>query len=177
VDQCRADAQCQGPFSTVVLNGKIYAIGGEHGHDQLHQQMSDMHVYDPATDTWTQLASMPIAKSHMESGTFVYNGRIVFAGGQTDNFNSTTNVVEYDPASDQWITLAPLPVQRQGAFVGVIRKKVVMTLGRVSTSSPLSQRTSELLPTTPASFEAESSDVLDILSEVLNSDESPADLA
>lgn len=125
-------------FSIVVLNGKIYTVGGEHGHDQLHEQQSDLHVYDPATDRWTQLASMPVAKSHMEAGTFVYNGRIVFAGGQIDNFGSTSGVVAYDPLSDTWSTLAPLPAQRQGAVVTVIGNKVIVTLGAVTTNSPQS---------------------------------------
>lgn len=125
-------------FSSAVLNGKIYAFGGEHGHHTLHLQQTDMHVYDPATDTWTQLASMPLGKSHIESGSFVLDGKIVMAGGQTDNFDSTTSVVAYDPSANAWTTLAPLPVQRQGSVIRAVGNAVYMVTGAVYTAGPLS---------------------------------------
>ena len=123
-------------FSTVVLNGKIYVIGGEHGHDELHLQQADMHAYDPATDRWTALASMPLAKSHEESGTFVSDGRIVFAGGQVDNFGATSDTVEYDPITDTWLQLPPLPAVRQGATVQRIGNRIILTIGAVYTHAP-----------------------------------------
>src|SRR5262249_2779720 len=95
-------------FSTVALDGKIYAVGGEYGHHQLHDQQSDMQMYDPATDTWTNLASMQIARSHSEGGTFVLDGKIVFAGGQTDDFTSTMRVTAYDPVANAWTELTAL---------------------------------------------------------------------
>jgi N-acetylneuraminic acid mutarotase len=125
-------------FSSLVLNGKIYALGGEHGHDQLHEQQSDMWMYDPATDAWTQRASMPIFKSHMESGTFVLDGKIVMAGGQTHSFQPTSNVVAYDPNTNSWATLAPLPAPRQGAIVHPIGNAIYITLGGTQTNSPQS---------------------------------------
>jgi hypothetical protein len=125
-------------FSSVVLNGKIYAFGGEHGHDQLHEQQNDMWMYDPSTNSWTQRASMPIAKSHMEGGSFVLDGKIVMAGGQTDNFQPTANVVAYDPISNSWTTLPSLPAPRQGAVVRPVGNAIYLTLGGTQTSSPQS---------------------------------------
>jgi N-acetylneuraminic acid mutarotase len=124
-------------FSTVVLNGKIYAIGGEYGHDQVHQQRATVHVYDPGTDKWTQLASLPLAKSHIEGGTFVSDGKIVMAGGQVDNFQPTAQVVSYDPAADVWTAISPgLPVVRQGAMVQRVGNQIVLSLGAVRTDQP-----------------------------------------
>jgi N-acetylneuraminic acid mutarotase len=125
-------------FSSVVLNGKIYALGGEHGHDQLHQQQSDLDVYDPATNAWTSLTSLPIAKSHIEGGTFVLDGKIVMAGGQIDNFQPTANVIAYDPATNSWTTLFSLPAARQGAIVRAVGNAVYVTLGGTQTNSPQS---------------------------------------
>jgi N-acetylneuraminic acid mutarotase len=124
-------------FSTVVLNGKIYTAGGEHGHDLLNEQQADLHVYDPATNVWTNLASMPVAKSHNESATFVLNGRIVFAGGQVNHFEATNNVVAYDPATNSWSTLAPLPEVRQGATINFVGGKLIITQGAIVTDGPL----------------------------------------
>lgn len=135
-------------FSAAVMNGKIYLLGGEHGHDVLHQQQSDMQVYDPATDQWTALANLPIAKSHMEGGTFVENGEIIFAGGQIDNFNSTNRVFAYDPSADAWTELAPLPAYRQGGIVMPFGNKIVVTLGAVSTNAPQSATWIGTLPST-----------------------------
>src|SRR4029453_13098219 len=68
------DPRCH--FSTIVLNGKIYAIGGQHDHDQHTGQSAAVHRYDPATNTWEKLADLPTPKSHDENSTFVYNGKI-----------------------------------------------------------------------------------------------------
>jgi N-acetylneuraminic acid mutarotase len=133
-------------FSTIVLNGKIYAVGGEHGHHTLHEQQADMSVYDPATDTWTSLAPMPIARSHSEGGTFLLNGDIVFAGGQVDNFASTKEVWAYDPNANAWTQLMDLPDYRQGAIIAPIGNKLVVTLGSYATDAPQSLTWVGLLP-------------------------------
>jgi Malectin domain/Kelch motif len=125
-------------LSSVVLDGRIYTMGGEHGHDERHLQRATVHVYDPATDAWTRLADLPQAKSHIEAGTFVHGSRIVMAGGQVDNFQPTDGVVAYDPATDAWSVLPPLPVKRQGAIVQRVGDEVVLALGGVQTNQPQS---------------------------------------
>jgi hypothetical protein len=136
-------------FSTVLLNDKIYAIGGEHGHDQLHLQMPDVHAYDTVTNTWTRLADLPTAKSHTEGATFATDGKIVMAGGQLDNYQPTSQVVAYDPAANAWATLPPLPAVRQGAIVQRIGYKVVVALGAVQTNQPQSGTWIGQLPLPP----------------------------
>src|SRR5258706_12622167 len=52
-----------------VIDGKIYVAGGRppHGHD--------FAVYDPATDTWTELPDVPTDRNHLSMGAI---------GGQGD---------------------------------------------------------------------------------------------
>lgn len=127
-------------FSSAVIGTKIYAIGGEHGHDELHDQSNTVHVYDTATGKWSRKADMPLAKSHIEAGTFVSDGKIVMAGGQVANFGATTNVISYDPAANAWSTLAPeLPAPRQGAIVKRLGSKIVVALGAEFTKKPQSE--------------------------------------
>jgi N-acetylneuraminic acid mutarotase len=58
-------------FSTVVLGGKIYAIGGQFGHDcGGGQDKQYSHVYDRSTNTWTELPLLPTPRSHAEGSTF-----------------------------------------------------------------------------------------------------------
>ena len=116
-------------FATVVLNNKIYAIGGEFGHDKTHDQQKIVQSFDPATNTWTRLADMPIAKSHFESATYVQDGKIVCAGGQIDNYKSTDNVSMYDPATDSWSVIGKLPTVLQGPVVKRVGNEVIVTTG------------------------------------------------
>jgi len=125
-------------MSSLVLGGKIFVIGGQHGHDKLHQQQGDCHVYDPGTDRWAQISGLPTPKSHTEAGTFVSDGKIIMAGGQVDNFQPTSEVVAYDPLLNSWSVLPALPAPRQGAIIQRIDKKIVIALGGVQTSEPQS---------------------------------------
>ncbi|MDB5288890.1 MAG: Kelch repeat-containing protein [Phycisphaerales bacterium] len=116
-------------FSSVVLNGQIYTFGGEVGHDTLHLQQTDAHRYDPSTDTWTPIASLPIPRSHAESSAFVSNGKIFVAGGQVDDFLATATMLEYDPAADRWYLLPNLPMPLEGTIVQASGDKLIVTTG------------------------------------------------
>jgi N-acetylneuraminic acid mutarotase len=122
-------------FSAVALGGKLYIFGGEIGHDAHHRQQTDASVYDPATDSWTTLAGMPIGKSHAESATFVLNGRVIIAGGQIDNFQATANIVEFDPAANAWAMLPPLPRPLEGAIVQPLGDRLFVTGGYIGANS------------------------------------------
>ena len=90
-------------FSAVVLDGKLYAIGGQHGHDgcQEGQNLSYVHVYDGATDRWERLSDLPEEESHTESATFVHNNQIYMFGGQFRG----REVSRYNPATNRWARL------------------------------------------------------------------------
>lgn len=125
-------------FSTAVVGGKIYTLQGEFGHHELHQQKTSVHAYDPLTNTWLKRANAPLAKSHDESATFVSDGRIIMAGGQTDNYHATNQVAAYNPVTNTWATLAPLPALRQGVIVQRYGSTIAITNGAITTNAPLS---------------------------------------
>jgi N-acetylneuraminic acid mutarotase len=116
-------------FGCIVLGGKIYAIGGEFGHDITHDQQALVDRYDPVSKTWQRLASMPVAKSHFECSTFILNGKIVAAGGQIGDYKSTDDVSMYDPATNKWSTLGKLPAPLQGPVVQQYGNKIIVTTG------------------------------------------------
>ena len=124
-------------MSTVVIAGKIYTLGGEYGHDELGDTQKSVHVYDPATNTWARLADMPFRSGHAEGSTFVHNGRIFFAGGQTTGQGATNRVAAYNPATNQWQELSPLPNFLQGTIVQPFGNKIIVTMGARYTESPL----------------------------------------
>ena len=116
-------------ISSVMVNGRIYLFGGEIGHDTDHLQQTLAQSYDPTTDTWTSLAAMPQGKSHLESSTFVWNGKVYLVGGQADNFQSTATILQYDPSANTWAYLSPLPSALQGVAAQVAGGKLIVSMG------------------------------------------------
>ena len=83
------------------LNGFFYVIGGQHGQEEGQAAQSEVDRYDPSTNTWTQVASLPAlaGKSHITSATLVYEGRIIVVGGETG----------YDEPQNTSSTMTPPP--------------------------------------------------------------------
>ena len=112
-----------------ALNGKIYAIGGQHLGNQDTTAQNEVDAYDPATNQWTQVAPMPRPIGHVTANVFVRNGRIVVTSGAGNNSTKLPNVIEYDPATNTWAELPPLPDGRQSPVSGLIGTQIVVTCG------------------------------------------------
>ena len=124
-------------ISAAVADGRLYAVGGEHGHaadesdtDAPYIQHRFLMAYDPATDVWTRKADLPDASSHHEAATLVVNGKIVVLGGQNDDIKVTSAVRLYDPADDTWSLLAGLPQRRKGGVAGYLDGQLFYTGGQ-----------------------------------------------
>jgi N-acetylneuraminic acid mutarotase len=116
-------------LGSAVLGGKIYVIGGQHGHDEGLVTVPDVEIYDPRTDTWTRGTNMPRARSHITGGTFPFRERIVVVAGEIANGRSITDVSAYDPITNAWSELTPLPAQRFSGVGGPIGEGFVYTTG------------------------------------------------
>lgn len=135
-------------FSTVVLGGKIYAIGGQFGHDcGGGQEKPYSHVYDPATDTWTQLPLLPNSRSHAEGGSFAIDGKIYIVGGQDEDGASTDKVTIFNPAArngagawkdDESLSL---PGMYEGGTAKVIDNIFIFSHGGETTSASPRKKT------------------------------------
>lgn len=128
----------RGHLSGAALNGYAYAIGGVIRHDPYQIDLADVHRYDPATDTWTAMASLPTPRSHTEPSTFVRNGRIVVVGGRSHprGIETLREVTEYDPAMNQWRALAPLPEGRLAPIAAPIGDRVIVAAGGARDALP-----------------------------------------
>jgi len=103
-------------FSTSVVDGIIYVIGGKPGLGDGSPHLSTVEAYDPTTDTWTPKADMPTRRSF--SSTCVVDGKIYVIGGAMPGKSA---VEAYDPMTDTWTRKAPMPTARYllgASFVG-----------------------------------------------------------
>ena len=116
-------------LGVAVVNGKIYAIGG----DGATGFSSANEEYDPATNTWTFKAPMPTPRSAF--GVAVYGDKIYCIGGYTYGgfANSSVPAVAinevYDPASDTWAKMAPMPTPRLNLRANVVDGKIYLIGG------------------------------------------------
>lgn len=106
----------RGAAGAAVVNGKIYVVGGvgiSAGSTQtgitppMPQDVTGrVDEYDPATNSWTQKASMPTPRNHhvvaaVNDKVYAIGGRIgsAFISGGSTNVGT---VEEFDPATNKW---------------------------------------------------------------------------
>ena len=115
-----------------ALNGKAYAIGGQHLKEERTGAVADVQAYDPATGRWSAVAGLPLARSHVHTATVVMNGRITVFGGLANDpyFPKTiSDVSSYDPTLNAWVALPPLLDVRQAAVAQAVGQRVYVIGG------------------------------------------------
>ncbi|WP_224489994.1 Kelch repeat-containing protein [Robertkochia flava] len=114
----------------VALHGKIYAVGGQFGHDGAVDDVRLVHVYDPSEDRWSRLEDLPTDRSHFEPGIFTFENRILVAGGRSDAVFSQDLLV-YDPEGDSWEKLCDLPEALLAPVARVYDNRLLLLNGGV----------------------------------------------
>ena len=113
-------------FGAAAINGIIYAIGGSTGPELIGPNTySDVttnvtEAYNPATNTWTEKAQMPIPLSNF--GVAVYQNKI-YCIGQNQN-------EVYDPSTNTWETKTPMPAESSQLQANVVNNKIYLIGGR-----------------------------------------------
>jgi|GEM_PF-3113312 len=106
-------------MASAVLDGKVYLIGGQSGHQGVSPATNRVTRFDPfnATARWdTTIAPLNHARSYALGVT--YKGAIYVFGGR--NRPDYINTVErYDPGQNQWTVVDTLPGSRE-ASSGVV---------------------------------------------------------
>ena len=117
-------------FSTAVVDGKIYLIGGTLFKDENGGPLglSTVEVYDTQNNSWQRLTDMPTPRLSSEAA--VVDGKIYVVGG----FSwigipgvdiKMLNVVEvYDPQTDTWSRKQDMPTPRRYFGTGVVAGKI-----------------------------------------------------
>jgi N-acetylneuraminic acid mutarotase len=129
-----------------ALDGKIYAIGGQHGLDEQNGQDAAVNVYDPATDRWSNAAPLPVRRSHLHNSTVVYGGKLLCVGGSDVGAIASDQVLQYDPAADRWRVVATLPAPRSAAVARVVGDQLIVTTGTPTGALPQTSTWTHPLP-------------------------------
>jgi hypothetical protein len=118
-------------FAITVYQNKIYTLGGRLGWTQEDGTVDSNanEVYDPATDTWKILSSMPTNISDVNAN--VVHGKIYMIGGVNHQFPLLSINEMYDVAMDEWTnrTTMPYPVSSYASAVVDYRIYIVGGLG------------------------------------------------
>jgi N-acetylneuraminic acid mutarotase len=122
-------------LALVANGGPVFAIGGCQGFPCIY--LSDVHQYDPPTDSWLPRASMPTARARLGAARAT-NGRIYAAGGMGASGYVQT-VEGYDPATDSWRTLRSLPTPRYGLAVVASPDSRVFAIGGADSTGALAR--------------------------------------
>lgn len=118
--------------ATEVIDGKIFCIAGQTiGESQRAEFfLPNSWVYDPATDTWSEIAPLPGARSHLMPSSLVRNGKLIVLGGEYSYNQDLRMVNEYDPQTNTWRDLTPMPNMRASGVAALIGDKLIFTTGK-----------------------------------------------
>jgi N-acetylneuraminic acid mutarotase len=133
----------RGAASAAAVGDTIYVIGGATTQPWSKENflspatpqrgLGTVQAYDPKTNTWKELASMPTPRNHAAIGAV--NGKIYVIGGRVGAafiaLASDTSLVEvYDPATDTWGTPgARMPTTRSALAYGVYNNRIYVAGG------------------------------------------------
>ena len=123
-----------GSPAAVVLNGKLYSIGGRSGPEDF----GDVHIYDPAADRWTPGPAIPARGT---SGAATLGGSIYLVGGESQSKRTVLgDVLHLAPGASTWTQAAPMPVPRNYARVVVFKGDIYVVGGSTEYGASHSSR-------------------------------------
>jgi hypothetical protein len=119
-------------LGSAVVDGRIYVVGGQHGHYEADDQEQAVEVYDAGAEMWTPVAGLPVGRGHVMWSVVTYQGHVIVAGGMTDGPVTSALVHAYDPLTDVWVRLANLPKPRKSPVMRVVGDRFVVSQGATS---------------------------------------------
>ncbi len=124
--------------AAVTDSGQIYVMGGADSISGTPTTLNE--VYDPATNTITVMAALPVPR--WQHGAAYVGGQIYLVGGSSQTaFDmlfgqpDQTEVDVYDVATDSWTTTTPLTTARHDMSAVTINGQVLALSGVETTST------------------------------------------
>ena len=131
-------------FSSGVVDGKIYAIGGDPGSGTA---LSSVEAYNPLTDTWAKKTD--IQTSRAGAGSSVVDGQIYVIGGGSSKSGQFTPIVQvYDVLTDTWSIKADMPTARGWFSASEVNGKIYAIGGALAFNGTVFSTVEEYDPAT-----------------------------
>ena len=124
-------------FQPVAYKGKIYVIGAFTCCFPSEPTIPDIYVFDPATNSWSIVGSMPEDRLRGSTGTVLHQDKIYIIGGNTMGHDggAVNWFDEYDPETGAWRVLPDAPNARDHFAAAIADGKLVIAGGRQSQRS------------------------------------------
>ncbi|MDC0678373.1 Kelch repeat-containing protein [Sorangium atrum] len=118
----------QNHSATLLQDGRVLVAGGADGYppESPDHHLTSAETYDPATDTWTPVASMRWARMR-HTATLLPDGRVLVAGSWGTESGKTVEI--YDPSSDTWTSAAEMTTARRSPGAALFADGRVMMAG------------------------------------------------
>lgn len=131
--------------ATAFTIGNMGYMGTGHINAAGAVDYEDFWRYDPASDSWTQIANYPLGKI-FHCASFVIGSKAYVGTGRLTTGSFTKKFYEYDPATNIWSPIADYPgLERRGAVSFVANNK-----GYVGTGQTMSGYVADFYSYNPA---------------------------
>lgn len=121
-------------FQPVVFEDEIYLMGAMTGSYPGETPLPEIHIYDPASDSWRTGATIPEDRRRGGAGAVLHGGKFYLVCGIVDGHRGghVPWLDVYDPASDAWSKLADAPRARDHFQATVHGGKIYAAAGRTT---------------------------------------------
>ena len=110
----------RGGHALLAAAAKLYAIGG----NAASTNVASAEVYDPASNAWSDLPSLPAPRNHVSG--FVFGANVCVAGGRPP---ATARVDCFNLESSSWVRFPDLPRATSGAGATTLDGESAVILG------------------------------------------------
>ena len=125
-----------GHTATLLPDGRVLVAGGVHCPllmDPKAAPSLTAELFNPATGTWQATGSMDDAR-HRHTATLLRNGRVLVAGGLSDNppdgdAESLPSAELYDPPTGTWTDTGPMHLRRGIHTASLLPSGLVLIAG------------------------------------------------
>ena len=116
-----------------AVGGRVYVLGGFTGEMAI---VAWVEAYDPATDTWAEVAPLPFPMHHTNVAA-VEDRLYVLGALVTGSFTAIGNAYVYEPAANTWKPLASMPIgtERGASGTAALGTKIYVAGGWRQNSS------------------------------------------
>jgi len=115
-------------LTAVVLDGKIYAIGGK---QQGYSSLNVVEIYDPLINEW--FTAPPLMYERAYASSVVFNDKIYLFGGR-DGSDLVSEVEVYNPETTEWSLINTLSPAREGLGAFTLGDSIILVSGHQLTT-------------------------------------------